>query len=154
MIDAAQHERFVTEEDELIFLIEEVPRRLRRTFASSMAEFDMTTPQWRALSYIMRTPGLNQSMLARQLDLERASVGHIVDQLEAAGLAERRAAGGDRRVWTLHPLPRAIEILPSVRKVADRLYLDLLRNVPLEDIDRMRSTLSRMVTNITGLDPD
>ncbi len=64
------------------------------------------------------------------------------------------AAGGDRRVWTLHPLPKAIEILPSVRKAADRLYLELLRNVPLEDIDQMRSTLSRMVANISGLDPD
>lgn len=154
MIDAEQHERFVTEADELIFLIEEVPRRLRRLFSISMAEFNLTTPQWRALSYIMRTPGLNQTMLARQLDLERASVGHIVDQLEAADLAERRAAGGDRRVWTLHPLPRAIEILPTVRTVADQLYRDLLCNVPIDDIDQMRSTLCRMTANISDLDPD
>lgn len=154
MTDAVPLTRLVTDVDELIFLIEEVPRRLRRMFAISMAEFDLTAPQWRALSYIMRTPGLNQTMLSRQLDIERASVGHIVDQLEAAGLAERRAVSGDRRIWTLHPLPKAIDMLPSVRLVADDLYARLLRGVESDELAQIRSIFCKMSDNLSGLDPD
>jgi MarR family transcriptional regulator for hemolysin len=78
-----------------VFLIEEVPRKLRRVFDASTAKFGLTRTQWRALAYIFRTPGLTQTELAKCLELERASVGHIIDQLRKGGLC--RAPRGRRQ---------------------------------------------------------
>jgi MarR family transcriptional regulator for hemolysin len=139
---------YVTDADELVFLVEEVPRKLRRLFDASTAKFGLTRTQWRALAYIFRTPGLTQTELAKSLELERASVGHVIDQLEKAEYVERRAVEGNRRVWTLHLLPKAVSILPSLREEADTIYERLLAGFSIEEIATVRLLLSTMTANL------
>ena len=139
---------YVTDADELVFLVEEVPRKLRRLFDASTARFGLTRTQWRALAYIFRTPGLTQTELAKCLELERASVGHVIDQLERAEYVERRAVEGNRRVWTLHLLPKAVSILPSLREEADTIYERLLAGFSIEEIATVRLLLSTMTANL------
>jgi DNA-binding MarR family transcriptional regulator len=139
---------YVTDADELVFLVEEVPRKLRRLFDASTAKFGLSRTQWRALAYIFRTPGLTQTELAKCLDLERASVGHVIDQLEKAEYVERRAVEGNRRVWTLHLLPKAIGILPALRAEADAVYAQLLAGIPEREVATFRRLLTAMSANI------
>ena len=58
MANTSDQQSYLTEADGLVFLVEEVPRKLRRVFESSTAKFGLTRTQWRALAYIFRTPGL------------------------------------------------------------------------------------------------
>lgn len=139
---------FVTENDEIVFLVEEVPRKLRRLFDASTAKFGLSRTQWRALAYIFRSPGLTQTELAKCLDLERASVGHVIDQLEKAEYVERRSIEGNRRVWTLHLLPRAIEILPSLRVEADAIYARLLSGISKREFAAIKTFLATMSDNL------
>ena len=81
--------KFLTETDQLVFVMEEVTRRLRRIFDTSVEQFGLTRTQWRALAYLYRTPGMTQTELARELELERASVGQAIDRLEELSLVER-----------------------------------------------------------------
>jgi len=146
MTEDVSAQSFISELDELVFLIEEVPRKLRRVFDNSNARLKLSRSQWRALAYIFRTPGLSQTELAKCL--ERASVGHVIDQLEMAGYVERRALEGNRRVWTLHLLPKAIGILPSLRAEADAVYARLLAGVPLGDVANVKRLLAAMSANL------
>lgn len=139
---------YVTETDEIVFLVEEVPRKLRKLFDASTAKFGLSRTQWRALAYIFRSPGLTQTELAKCLDLERASVGHVIDQLEKARYAERRSIEGNRRVWTLHLLPKAIEILPSLRLEADAIYARLLSGISDKEFDAIKALLAKMSGNL------
>lgn len=148
MAQDPQPQPYVTQTDELVFLVEEVPRKLRRLFDASTARFGLTRTQWRALAYIFRTPGLTQTELARCLELERASVGHVIDQLEKAEYVERRAVEGNRRVWTLHLQPKAVDILPSLRAEADTIYTRLLAGVSAEEIATLRRLLGTMSANL------
>ncbi|WP_374397488.1 MarR family winged helix-turn-helix transcriptional regulator [Sphingopyxis sp.] len=148
MTQAPDQNSYVTEADELVFLVEEVPRKLRRLFDASTAKFGLSRTQWRALAYIFRTPGLTQTELAKCLELERASVGHVIDQLEKTGYVERRAVEGNRRVWTLHLLSKAIGILPSLRAEADAIYARLLAGVSPDDVINVRRLLASMSKNL------
>lgn len=148
MAEQTDQHSYVTDADELVFLVEEVPRKLRRLFDASTAKFGLTRTQWRALAYIFRTPGLTQTELAKCLELERASVGHVIDQLEKAEYVERRAVEGNRRVWTLHLLPKAIGILPSLRTEADAIYTQLLAGVPAKDVATFKRILAAMAANL------
>lgn len=148
MTEDVSAQSFISELDELVFLIEEVPRKLRRVFDNSNARLKLSRSQWRALAYIFRTPGLTQTELAKCLELERASVGHVIDQLEKAGYVERRAVEGNRRVWTLHLLPKAIGILPSLRAEADAVYARLLAGVPLGEVAAVKRLLAAMSANL------
>jgi len=138
----------MTETDEIVFLVEEVPRKLRKLFDASTAKFGLSRTQWRALAYIFRTPGLTQTELAKYLDLERASVGHVIDQLEKAHFVERRSIEGNRRVWNLHLLPMAIEILPSLRFEADAIYTQLLTGISTTEFDTIKTLLVKMSSNL------
>lgn len=148
MIQDPQPQRYLTDADELVFLVEEVPRKLRRLFDSSTARFGLTRTQWRALAYMFRTPGLTQTELAKCLELERASVGRVIDQLEEADYVVRRAVKGNRRVWTLHLLPKAIRILPALRSEADTVYARLLAGIPAADLITVKSLLAAMSANL------
>lgn len=53
------------------------------------------------LTLIVESSGLTQSAVARQLGIERSGLVAIIDDLEARGLAERRAVPGDRRAQAL-----------------------------------------------------
>ena len=139
---------YVTETDEIVFLVEEVPRKLRKLFDASTAKFGLSRSQWRALAYIFRSPGLTQTELAKCLELERASVGHVIDQLEKAEYVERRSVEGNRRVWTLHLLPRAIEILPSLRSEADAIYARLLSGISKAEFAAVKTLLATMSRNL------
>ncbi|MCZ8137299.1 MAG: MarR family transcriptional regulator [Porphyrobacter sp.] len=139
---------YLTDTDELVFLIEEVPRKLRRLFDASTARFGLTRTQWRALAYIFRTPGLTQTELAKCLELERASVGHVIDQLEGADYVERRAMEGNRRVWTLHLQPKAMQILPALREEAEAVYQRLFAGVSKDETAMLKRLLGTMSTNL------
>ncbi len=139
---------YITGFDELAFLLEEVPRNLRRIFDASHAKLRLNRSQWRALAYIFRSPGLTQTELAKSLDLERASVGYVIDQLAKAGYVERRAIEGNRRIWALHLLPKAIEILPSLRAEADAVYSRLLAGIPASDVMQLKRLLATMSANL------
>jgi MarR family transcriptional regulator, transcriptional regulator for hemolysin len=148
MAKTSDEQSYLTEADGLVFLIEEVPRKLRRVFDASTANFGLTRTQWRALAYIFRTPGLTQTELAKCLELERASVGHVIDQLEKADYVERRAVEGNRRVWTLHLRPKAIGILPALRAEADVVYERLLAGISANDIATFKRLLASMSANL------
>ena len=139
---------FLTDQDRLVFLLEELTRRLRRTFDTSVEQFGLTRTQWRALAYLYRTPGMTQTELAGQLELERASIGQAIDRLEHLGLVERRSAKNDRRVWQVHLQPAAIDLLPKMRIEADQIYARLLEGIKGEDLEAFKSTLATMQHNL------
>ena len=88
---------YLTDTDELVFLIEEVPRKLRRLFDASTARFGLTRTQWRALAYIFRTPGLTQTELAQRAGVARTTVARM-----------ETLAKGDMSVSTLLRLLQAV----------------------------------------------
>jgi MarR family transcriptional regulator for hemolysin len=139
---------FLTDTDRLVFLLEEVTRRLRRSFDTSFEQFALTRTQWRTLAYLYRTPGMTQTELARELELERASVGQAIDRLEELSLVERRSAANDRRVWQIHLRPAAVELLPKLRAEADAVYGVLLAGVDASELGRLRAALAVMQTNL------
>lgn len=139
---------FLTGTDRLAFLLEEVTRRLRRKFDASVEQFGLTRTQWRTLAYLYRSPGLTQTQLAKRLELERASIGQAIDRLEELQYVERRSAENDRRVWEVHLLPAAIELLPALRREADALYARMLDNVAATELTQLAETLTTLRDNL------
>ncbi len=67
----------------------------------------------------MKAP--TQTELADTLEVERISVGRMVDRLVDNGLVERRNDPADRRVWRLHLLPSAYEIVNKLAAIGASL---------------------------------
>jgi MarR family transcriptional regulator, transcriptional regulator for hemolysin len=98
---------------------------------------------WMVLAFVRKLDGPNQTELADQLGLEGPSVVRLIDRLEREQLVERRSAL-DRRVKTLHLTPKGEELSAEIWRVAGRLRSELLRDIPLDEVERSMNLLSQL----------
>ena len=141
-------ETFPTPLDELAFLLEEVPRSLRRKFDERTHAHGLSRTQWRILAHLLRDPGMSQTELARCLELERMTIGLALDKMEENGLVQRMRSSKDRRLQLVHATPKARDLLPRLRLEADATYTELLRDMPDDRINEFRKTLEMLAANL------
>lgn len=125
--------------ESLPFLLHDLARHFRYAFEVRTRLLGVTRPQYRALLHLSRNPGATQSELADLLDVERITLGRMIDRMEAAGLVERRADPTDRRVWRLHNLPAAEPILSRLTEIGSEVEREAMVHLaPGEDIELAR----------------
>ena len=134
------------------YAVTDITRLLRRVFDRRSLHLGLTRAQWRAMHRIQRVPGLSQTQLAEDLDLEPIAVGRVIDRLERAGFVERRPDPEDRRRWMLHPLPRSAEVMGGMRRVAVNLHDDLLAGVSPADLHTTMAVLAQVKETLGELD--
>jgi MarR family transcriptional regulator for hemolysin len=98
---------------------------------------------WMVLAFVRKLGSPNQTQLADQLGLEGPSIVRLIDRLEREQLVERRGAQ-DRRVKTVHLTPKGEELSAEIWRVAGHLRKELLRDIPLEEVERTMALLSQL----------
>jgi DNA-binding MarR family transcriptional regulator len=134
------------------YAVTDVTRLLRRVFDRRSMHLGLTRAQWRALHRIERVPGLSQSQLAEDLDMEAIAVGRVLERLERAGVVERRPDPDDRRRWNLFPAPRSAEVMGGMHRVAKALHEDLLAGVADADLETTLRVLAHVKDTLAALD--
>ncbi|WP_395397307.1 MarR family transcriptional regulator [Novosphingobium sp. BL-8A] len=87
-----------------------------RHFAETFSELELTQKQVSVLWLVSDWPGLSQTTLSHQLQMDRATTTEIVNRLAARGLLRRATMAGDRRKLALHLLPAGTRVLARARK--------------------------------------
>ena len=119
-----------------IFL-EDKPRRM-----AAMTELGLSLQQSMALMRLRPGAPLPMSALAAELQCDNSNVTGIVDRLEAAGLAERRAAAHDRRVKAVALTEKGEAVRAEVERRAGQPP-DPLAALSGEDAAALRDILRR-----------
>jgi DNA-binding MarR family transcriptional regulator len=84
---------------------------ISRHFARAMAHLDLTQKQTGVLWLIGGNGGVSQIMLAKELDMDRASMMAIIDKLEDRGLITRERSRHDARRQELFLTPKGRKVL-------------------------------------------
>lgn len=84
---------------------------ISRHFAATMSETDLTQKQAGVLWLLGANPGVSQIALAKQLDMDRASMMAIIDRLESRGLVVRERSPHDGRRQELYLTPKGRKVL-------------------------------------------
>jgi MarR family transcriptional regulator, temperature-dependent positive regulator of motility len=98
------------------------------------AGFDLTSVQFAALDAVAQQPGIDQASLAGTIGFDRATIGGVIDRLEAKGLVERFVNAQDRRARQLHLTPEGEQQLAAIRPVVEGLQAEIL--APLSRAER------------------
>ena len=117
--------------------------RQRERFRSVFAPYDIRPVQLTALTLIYHNAGLRQSALGRALDMKRANVVTLLDQLEQRGIAERRPAANDRRSYEIHLTEKGRTLTEELLAVHEKLEADLAHALGEQNVDRLLDTLIR-----------
>ncbi len=116
-------------------LLSRAYRQWRRAADLRLQPYDLTEATWLPLLRIARAPEPpRQKDLAASLFVDNSSVVRLLDNLEAAGLVERKE-GEDRRAKIIKLTPRGRAIADKVETVARGVRTDALAGLSDKDIE-------------------
>ena len=117
-----------------------VARRLRSASMGSLARFDVTPSQMRAVRVLSHHGGVRSSELARHLGIAPRSATEVVDALEEKGLVERTPDPGDRRATQVDLTDRGRQLSAEVgraRGVESEKVFERLSHTDREHLARI-----------------
>ncbi|MGQ5261516.1 MarR family winged helix-turn-helix transcriptional regulator [Micromonospora sp. ZYX-F-536] len=123
-----------------------VAGRLRRQARESLAPWDVTPSQSRALGVLARHGELRPGAIAEHLRIAPRSATEVIDDLQARGLVERRPDPADRRATLVVLTEEGNRVSAAIRAArraeADRFFGHL------DDADR--DQLARILRTLRG----
>ncbi len=133
------------------FLVNDVARLLRTVYDRRVKRLGLTRSQWWVLNHLFRTPGATQSELAAILEVERPTLGRLLDRLERKGWIRRVDDARDRRAWRVYLTPAAEPAMRKLRKHAAGLRRDALAGVSAAERERFVDTLTAIKANLARM---
>jgi DNA-binding MarR family transcriptional regulator len=130
------------------FLVHDVARLMRVAYDRRARELGLTRSQWWVLNNLFRNQGITQSELAEILEIEKPSLGRLLDRLEAKGWIERRADPADRRAKRLYLTGEVQALIRTLRGLAANLRSDALEGIDEPGRERFLDTLLVIKANL------
>lgn len=107
----------------LYFNLNALTRRVNKIWADAFAEFDLSPAHGYLLRLVLAEPGLSQTALAHELQLEKSTITRFVDSLVDKGLVVRKkTARSDGREQQIFPTARANKLQQRLEALGDSLY--------------------------------
>src|SRR5215472_17338081 len=132
-------------------LLSRAARQWRRAADLRLRPFELTEATWLPLVHIARAPAApRQKDLAASMFVDGSSVVRLLDNLEAAGLIQRREGETDRRAKTIHLTPRGRAIADKVETVSRHIRSDALAGLPEKDIETTIRVLQHVCRVLEG----
>lgn len=100
------------------FLLAKAYQRACALFKEEFDRYDLTPQQFGLLAFLWIEDGLSQAELSARSQIDRTTMGGIVDRLEKEGLIERRNHPEDRRAYQVFLTPRGKSLEGELSAVA------------------------------------
>ena len=136
------------------FILNDVARLLRTTFDRRAKSIDLTRSQWWVLTHLYRRDGLNQSELADILEIEKPTLGRLLDRLETKGWLRREPDPLDRRVKRVFLTDEVKPAMKSLRRIAADFRRDALAGLSQKQREQFVDTLLDVKANLLALSSD
>jgi MarR family transcriptional regulator, transcriptional regulator for hemolysin len=124
-----------------------------------MKPLGVTRAQWWVLAHLSRNDGMMQTQLAGALDVGKASLGTLIERLEAAGLIQRREDPIDKRAKRVFMARAGQQLLKRMITEESRLNELILqelsgaeREAMIEKLARIKHALLDHISQSTGGD--
>jgi MarR family transcriptional regulator, transcriptional regulator for hemolysin len=134
------------------FILNDVARLMRVAFDRRVKSLGLTRSQWWVLNHLFRNNGVTQSELAEILDIEKATLGRLLDRMEAKGWIRREEHATDRRAKQVFLTEEVEPAVKAMRAAAAELRRDALASLDAEDRERFVDMLLAIKGNLTRLE--
>jgi DNA-binding MarR family transcriptional regulator len=127
------------------FLIRRLHQIHLALFAEECGRFGVTPVQFSLLSVVAGQPGLDQSTLALEVGVDRATTANVLARLEANGLLRRDRDDTDSRVKLVFLTTTGRRMLARMDDPARRAHERTLASLKPADRARFVATLAQLV---------
>jgi DNA-binding MarR family transcriptional regulator len=133
------------------FLLNDVARLMRTVYDRRVKSLGLTRSQWWVLNHLFRRDGVTQTELAETLEIEKPTLGRLLDRLEAKGWVRRADDAADRRAWRVYLTDDVQPAMRELRTVAAALRRDALAGLSAAERERFVDTLLAIKANLARM---
>ncbi|MGB0576431.1 MAG: MarR family winged helix-turn-helix transcriptional regulator [Alphaproteobacteria bacterium] len=137
--------------DHVGYLIGDVSRMLRTVYDRRVEPLGLTRAQWRVLARISRIEGCTQTELAAELEIEKPTLGKLIERLEKKEWVERRPDENDARTKRVFLTKRAGPVLNEMFSLADDVLDAAIAGLSRKEADQLNAALLQVKSNLTEL---
>jgi MarR family transcriptional regulator, transcriptional regulator for hemolysin len=134
------------------FLLHDVARLLRTIFDRRVKSLGLTRSQWWVLQHVFRHHGATQSELAEALEIEKATLGRLLDRLAQKGWIRRESDAGDRRAKRIYLTEEVEPAVKAMRAAAADLRREAFAGLSAQERERLIDCLLEVKENLSRLD--
>lgn len=141
------------DDDSLGALIHDVAHSLRKLIDRKVEPYNLTRAKWLALGVLDRHDGLSLTELADAIEIGNASIGRLVDRLEARGFVTRKADPEDRRTVRIYIKDTARPKLQELENISAGIREQALSGISKDDHKKLIDLLREIKSNIQEIIP-
>ena len=134
------------------FLMHDVSRLRRKVFDEVMKPEGITRSQWWVMAYLSRHDGMVQTQLAELLDVGKASLGALLDRLEATDFIERRPEPTDRRAKRVYLTRTSMQLLEKLQAAEAAFNTRILDGISDKDRRELLRLLALIKDSLIAMD--
>lgn len=131
------------------FILNDVARLMRTTFDRRVKALGLTRSQWWVLNHLFRNDGATQSELADILEVEKATLGRLLDRMEQKGWVRREGHAGDRRAKRVFLTEEVEPAIKTMRSAAAELRRDALSGLSTAQQEQFVDALLAIKGNLS-----
>lgn len=128
------------------FLIRRLHQIHLSLFAEECADFNVTPVQFSILTAVVSQPGLEQTALAQEVGVDRATLANVVARLARRGLVRRGQGTTDRRLKHVTPTASCRRLLKQMEAPARRAHERTVEALPAAERRRFLKALTELVS--------
>jgi MarR family transcriptional regulator, transcriptional regulator for hemolysin len=134
---------------DLAFMLSQVSHALATELTAALTELGISPRAHCVLSKAL-TGELTQNRLAELCALDKTTMVVTIDEMERAGLAERRPSSTDRRARIIAVTEAGRQLVAAAQQIVSRIHTDVLAALPAEERDAFVSALERLLDGRLG----
>ena len=123
-------------------------RLVREAFDARLRPLDLNLTQASLVGYVAEFGATTQTRLADRLGIGRASIGSVVDRLQARGVVERHPDPDDRRVWLVDITDEGRRVAGAIAEIDEVLRAELRHGIGREERQALSWVLTRLQHNL------
>lgn len=136
------------------FLIHDVSRMRRSAYDQFMKPLGITRAQWWVLANLSRHDGMMQTQLADVLEVGKASLGDVIESLEAGGWVQRRPDPTDKRAKRVYLTKPAQGLIKRMTVLEDQFNSQILNDLTPTERNDLGRCLTKIKHAIARFSPD
>ena len=137
--------------DTIGYLIGDVSRMIRTVYDRRVEPLGLTRAQWRVMTRLNRLESCTQTELATALEIEKPTLGKLIERLEVKGWVDRRADPNDARSKRLYLTPAARPVLADMHKEAKDVVAGIFAGLDGEEAARLHAMLDHIKGNLSEM---
>jgi DNA-binding MarR family transcriptional regulator len=126
------------------FLLAKVHQRGFSLFKEQLDPYNLTPPQFSLLAFLWKEDGLSQAELSEKSQIDRTTMGGLVDRLEKEGLVQRLPHPEDRRAYRICLTERGKSLESGLCTIAQSTLDTFTHNLTPKECDTLRNLLVKM----------